>query len=116
MSDFLAELREHSHLADHYERFLEQISASLDARTLNLVQHQVAWVHGLEENPATAATEAESSVLALAEHIPLAYREVSDAMISDLEQHYGASGAVSILVAAAFFDVNVRLDRAAHAD
>ena len=111
MSDFLAVLREHSHLGQHYENFLATIDNALGERPYALLQHQVAWIHGLQEQRETPQNEAEAVLLQVAEHMPLAYREVSDGMVSRLAQHYGARGAVSVLVAAAFFDVNVRLNQ-----
>ena len=112
MSEFLAVLKQHSHLADRYQEFLTSIDGALDERQLALLRSQVEWVHGLQAQPADADDEAERVLLQLAELMPYGYRQISDELVAQLQQHFGAPCAVSVMVAAAFFDVNVRLEQA----
>ncbi len=52
---------------------------------------------------------AEGGALALAEQIPFAHHQISDAMVAAVKASLGEPGCVSLLTALAFFDVSCRL-------
>ena len=54
-------------------------------------------------------TTSEQAALAVTEQIPYAHHQVTDEDVDRLRDAYGASGAVALLTALAFFDVVCRL-------
>lgn len=114
-------------LGVRYEAFLDALANEdlLPRRLLELSAWRIASIHGVDppDCPSINAAEAaalsrgvfeefdatERAMLTVAEQVPFAHHQVSDAHVADLQAALGSSGVVAALTAMAFIDVNVRL-------
>ena len=112
-------------LQEKYGAFLEslRLEGEVPERILTLCRARVAQIHGrpvqgitdeeaewLAAGEAGSLSEAERAALALAERMPFGHHYIEDQEVERVKQHLGNSGAVTLLTALAFFDVNCRLD------
>lgn len=116
-----------------YKAFVESWwqDGTLSRRLLELVRLRIGLIHGQDlsdqkRDPEVALSAAEEQdliaarfdnfppqervALEAAEHIPFDHHGLSDAQVHALSEHLGHRGAVALLIAAAFFDVNCRLN------
>lgn len=70
---------------------------------------RAALVQGLTRANHALFSDAEIAALTVAEQIPHAHHAIDDAQIEALRGAYGDRGAVGLLTAVAFMDVNARL-------
>ena len=121
-------------LSRQYAEFFNSFSTTdlLPARALEILRLRISWVHGASLDPAILATvreiseeeaqglfsasseeslfsDADRSVMAIADTLPLNHHQLSDAQVVDLGRHLGTPGVVALLVAAAFYDVQCRM-------
>jgi hypothetical protein len=68
-----------------------------------------ADLDALQRGESATFSDDEQVALTLAEQIPYAHHQITDAQMTDANAAFGAAGAVSLLTALAFFDVNCRL-------
>lgn len=111
-----------------YERFWRD--GLVPVRVLELCRLRIAAIHDCEaervvHDAAAGVSEAERqaienadfesfsdeerAALAVAEQMPYAHHQITDADVQRLEKSFGATGAVSLLTALAFFDATSRL-------
>ena len=70
---------------------------------------QTALRSGLNDGNRALFSDAEAAALSVAEQIPHAHHAIVDGQIAELRSTYGNAGAVALITAMAFFDVNARL-------
>lgn len=125
-------------LAQQYAAFIDCIWAqpSPSRRVLELCHRRITAIHGQSPQPSMDYGVAltgdelkslqrgdfapfsadEQLALAVAELMPYNHHAVTDVQMHACEQAFGAAGAVNLLVALAFFDVNCRLQLTLQAD
>ncbi len=127
-----AVLGQRPELLTRYRAFYRALwqDGGLPRRLLELIRLRVAAIHDCEaewvlRDPGAGLSEAElgairrgdttmfaaaeQAALAVAEQMPYVHHQISDADVAALADAYGASGAVALLTALAFFDVTCRL-------
>jgi hypothetical protein len=129
---FEAILGQRPELLERYRAFYRTFweDGLVPRRTLELCRLRVAAIHGCAQELAvrdvgvplaevelagltggdfSGFSAAEQVALDLAEQIPYQHHQITDAQLADADRELGAGGAVSLLTALAFFDVNCRL-------
>ncbi len=119
-------------LASRYRAFMQSLrsEAALPPRLLELCRLRIAHVHGCTAELAVRDDgvelsapeldelaggrferfdEAEQAALEIAELIPFAHHQLSDAQVARADVALGHAGCVALLTALAFFDVTCRL-------
>ena len=119
-------------LQARYRAFMQSVrgDGNVPARVLELCRMRIAQLHEcaaelelsdpaapvntserqqLAEGQFDAFTEAEQAALEIAEVIPYAHHQLSDAQVQRADAALGHAGCVALLTALAFFDVNCRL-------
>jgi hypothetical protein len=119
-------------LLTRYRRFYQALwqDGSVPRRLLELTRLRIAAIHDCDaewlirdagagvdadELEALAAgrfdafTESERAALAVAEQMPYAHHQISDADVAVLQRRLGPAAAVTLITALAFFDVACRL-------
>ena len=119
-------------LAQGYRTFLASLKEvdGVPARLLELCRVRIAQIHGCQAQlePALAPLKpadqdalaridltpfdaAEQAALVIAEKMPLAHHDVSDAEVEALKAALGERPAMAVIVAVSFFDVQCRLSQ-----
>jgi alkylhydroperoxidase family enzyme len=121
-------------LAQGYAQFLASLESvdGVPRRLLELCRLRIAQIHGCAAQlqagaalaPVSDADQAqlaaldlgafeapEQAALALAEKMPLAHHEVTDAEVEALKTALGERPAMAVIVALSFFDVQCRLNQ-----
>ena len=104
--------------------------ALVSRRVLELCRLRIASIHGcnqewvirdaevtlndvelgaLEQGDFSAFSPEQQAALAVAEQIPYAHHQITDAEVAELNRALGSPAAVALLTALAFFDVTCRL-------
>lgn len=119
-------------LVSRYREFYRSLwtEGLLPHRILELTRLRIAAIHDCEQEWAlrdaavalhddeldrlrrgdvAAFSADEQAALALAEAMPFAHAQISDAEVAQAQRRFGAPGAVTLLTALAFFDVTCRL-------
>jgi alkylhydroperoxidase family enzyme len=127
-----AVLGERQALAARYRRFYRSFwtEGLIRRRVLELTRLRIAAIHdcapewaqrdadvrltdrelqALRQGDFLDFPEDEQSALGLAELMPFAHHQISDEQVADIDRRFGSPGAVTLLTALAFFDVNCRL-------
>ncbi len=133
--DTLAAMGLSSALLERYTGFLAALSGNddLPPRVLELCNLHVAALRGRDPEPLDPVTfeqldgplrdaaqrgagdelsHAEAAALTLAGKVSSQWHDLSDAEVRAVATHYGNGGCVTLMTAAAFFDVNYRLGTA----
>ena len=129
---FEAILGQRPELLERYRAFYQTFweDGLVPRRTLELCRLRVAAIHdcaqelvvhdsearlseaeleALKGGDFSGFSTAEQAALNLAEQIPYQHHQITDADMAAADRELGAAGAVSLLTALAFFDVNCRL-------
>ncbi|MFT7652094.1 MAG: hypothetical protein ACI9ON_002396 [Limisphaerales bacterium] len=114
-------------LLDKYQLFVQQLNSdeSVPAKILEMMRRRIGQIHGTASKPLASVSPDEDlqlsraqfsqfsddakAALTIAELMPFGHADISDHHVAKLQHYFGERGAVVVLVAAAFQDVECRL-------